>query len=222
MKRLIALILILAAGFTAWQFPAWNAARQALASAEARVAEMAQAPRNSLDLTDLPALRRLPANIGELPGLKYLQLRGTDVADISGVDALTRLEQLDMNFTRVRDLTPLLDHPSLKQIYMQGTWAADLSPLATIPTLHRLDIGQTQVATLEPVTRIEGLTWLNLHRGYAVDGSSGHYRTLADRLPNLSGGRAYREGYKPDWIYQTRVRYWRLREWLGVPVEQAA
>lgn len=220
MKRFFVLILVVSGGFAAWQAPAWNKARQQLAVAEARVAEIAGKGPNSLDLTDLQALRRLPRNIGEAD-LVNLTLRGTDIEDISGVEALPNLERLDMNLTRVRDLTPLANHPSLELVYMHGVWARDLSPLATIPTLERLDIGRTQVATLEPVTRIPRLNWLNLHQGYALDGSSQYYQVLAERLPELSGGRAYREGYRPDWIYQSKVRYWRLREWLGVPAERA-
>ena len=174
MKRFLMLVAILVAGFSIWQFPSWNAARLQLNVAEARVDEMITKGINHLSFSDLTDLRRLPPNISKAKGLVYLTLRDTNIRDLSGLEGLPELQNLDLNHTQVSDLTPLSGLPSLRLLYLHKTWVEDLTPLQSLPALQRLDIGQTQIATLEPVTRIPQLIWLNLYRSYALDGSTGH------------------------------------------------
>lgn len=215
------LLVILAAGLSAWQFPSWNAARLQLNVAEQRVDEMIAKGINHLSFSDLTELRRLPPNIRQAKRLVYLTLRDTNIRDLSGLEGLPELQNLDLNHTQVSDLRPLSGLPSLRLLYLHNTWVEDLTPLQTLPALQRLDIGQTQITTLEPVTRIPQLIWLNLYRSYALDGSSGHFQVLEQRIPELSGGSSYRQGYRPGLQYQMMVRYWRVRERLGVPVDSA-
>lgn len=219
MKRLLIILLIAVAGFAVWQFPSWNAARAQLEIAEQRVDQIIADGSTTLDLTDLVELRRLPSNIENATKLVYLRLRGTHVSDISGVENLRNLQDVDLNQTRVTELTPLEGHPSLRVLYLHETWVEDLGVLASLPALERLDIGKTQVASLEPVTRIANLNWLNLHGSYALDGSTQFFETLAARMPDLSGGNSYRQGYRPDWQYQMTVRLRRLKERLGIASE---
>ena len=216
MKKLLTVVLLAAAGFAAWQYPSWNAARQQLVIAEERVDAVVADGTNALRLDDLPQLRRLPRNIGEAENLVYLYARGTNIGDISGIETLGQLQQLDLNFTRITDLGPLSGLPALRLIYMQGTWVEDLSPLVTLPSLEILDIGQTQLATLEPVTRIAPLRKINFYKSYALDGSNAYYQTLVAQIPEISGGNSYRQNYRPGWQYLATVRFSRLKDMLGL------
>lgn len=221
MRSFFTLLAILIAGFVIWQFPSWNAARLQLNVAEQRVDKMIANSTNNLSFSDLTELRRLPSNIKNAQGLVYLTLRGTNIRDLSGLEGLPLLQNLDLNHTWVSDLTPLSGLPSLQLLYLHNTWVEDLSPLVSLPALERLDIGQTQIATLEPITRMPQLNWLNLYRSYALDGSRQYFDVLAERISELSGGNSYRQGYRPGKQYQLKVRYLRLREMLGIPVDSA-
>lgn len=175
MRKIILLFIIALAAFAAWQFKLMRTANQQLIVAEQRVADAISAGTNNLNFSDLVDLRKLPANIGDVPNLKYLNARGTSLSDLTGLEGNATLEHLDVNMTRVSDLKPLQGLPNLKLVYLHDTWVSDVSPIAAIPSLERLDIGTTQIDTLRPVTQIKSLVWLNLHNSHALDGSREHF-----------------------------------------------
>ena len=189
---LLVLILLTLAGLL---YPSWQKSLQQLAIAEQRTDEVIARGISSLNFSDLPEMRRLPDNIGDV----------------------TNLTILDLNGTRVTDLTPLAGLRDLELLYLHDTWITDLSPLAALPSLARLDVGKTQIETLQPVTQLKSLTWLNLHSSHALDGSQAHFRTLEARpLLDVFGGNSYRANYQPDWRYNAMLRFSRLREQLGL------
>ena len=217
MKKAVLLFGIALLALAAWQYKLLRTANQQLLVAEQRVADVIAAGTNSLNFSDLTELRRLPANIGNVPNLKHLNARETHLSDLTGLEGNATLEQLDVNMTRVSDLKPLQGLPNLKQIYLHDTWVSDVSPLAEIPSLERIDIGKTQIDTLQPVTQIKHLVWLNLHKSHALDGSREPFATLQERpFLELSGGSAYRQDYRPGWQYNAMQRLLRLREELGL------
>ncbi len=215
MKHFMTLLTVAAVGFAFWQYPAWRVSQQQLTLAEDRVEAMIAEGINHVTFSDLTELRRLPSNIRNAERLEYLNLSKTSVYNLSGIEGLTKLKQLNANQTRVMDLQPLSGLPNLRLVYLHGTWAEDLTPLTTLPALEQLDIGKMQIASLEPVTQIAGLNWLNLHRSYALDGSTKYFRKLEGRVHDLSGGNSYRQGYRPGEQYQWMVTYWRWKARLG-------
>ena len=216
MKRLIFIAVIAAVAFCAWQFPSWKESQRQLAVAEQRVIDVLEAGTNNLSFDDLHELRSLPSNISEVPNLVYLQVQGTKISDLSILDSAENLQQLNLNNTRVADLSPLEGLPALRLVYLHNTWIKDLSPLVTLPALERVDVGNTQIATLEPLTRMQNLRWLNLHKSHALDGSMAHFGYLQERVPELSGGSAFRQNYQPGWQYNAMLRFARLKAQLNV------
>lgn len=211
---LVAIFAFLAIG--ALQYPSWQSSRAQLAVAEERVREVISAGTNNVSFSDLPELRKLPANIGDIPNLVSLSASETNLKVLSGIEGIITLQRLHLNMTQVSNLTPLTGLPDLRLIDLHDTWVEDLGPLTTLPSLERLDIGKTQVASLAPLTRIENLQWLNLYRSHALDGSQDHLNTLAQNTHlTVSGGSAYQQNYRPGWQYNIMLRFNRLKEWLG-------
>jgi internalin A len=217
MRNIIIAALLAIFALGASQYPSWQLARTQLVIAEERVREVIASGTNNINLNDLAALRRLPANIDKIPNLKYLRARETNLRDLSGLEGIDTLQELDLNLTQVSDLTPLSGLPNLRLVYLHDTWIKDVDPLTTLPALERLDIGKTQIGSLEPLTRIESLQWLNLNRSHALDGSRDHLEILEEMVfLELSGGSAYRQDYHPDWRYSVKLRLDRLKERLGL------
>ena len=217
MRKIVLLLIIALVGLSAWQYTLIKTANQHLALAKQRVADVIAAGTNSLTFDDLTELRRLPANISDVPNLKYLSARETNLTDLSELEGNLTLEHLDLNMTRVSDLKPLQDLPNLRLVYLHDTWVSDVSPLTTLPSLTRLDIGKTQIETLRPVTEIETLNWLNLYKSHALDGSGDYFANLQERpFLDLSGGSSYRQNYQPGWQYNAMQRVSRLKEELGL------
>lgn len=212
LKLILALIVV---GFLA-QIPSLISAQSQLTIAEERVAQALEEGTNTLDFSDLTQLMQLPKSIGSAKRLQYLKLSGTRIKDLSPLAGLTNLRQLDLNNAIIKDLAPLAGHPSLRVLYLHNTWVSDLSPLAQMPGLERLDIGKTQIASLSPVTGISTLNWLNLHGAYALDGSRDHFSKLQKRDMDISGGKAFIQGYRPDHVYRAKVITRRVWQAYGI------
>ena len=96
--------------------------------------------------------------------LQDLNLNGTKVSDLSPLAKLTNLMGLDLRGTQVSDVSPLARLANLDQLWLDGTRVSDVSPLARLTKLGRLYLDKTQVsdATLSSVAKLTNLTWLSL------------------------------------------------------------
>lgn len=217
MRKLAAAFLvfvaILAAGYVLTRD---TGAEAAFAEAEARVAAAIAEKQRVLRLDGLSALEEIPPQVAEIEGLMQLSLNGTRVSDIGVVAGIEGLEYLALRDTRVIELDPVAELEALTILDLGGSWVSDLEPLSGLPHLERLGIGRTQLRTLEPATRIQGLKWINLHGAHAIDGSRAHYEALEEAGVQVNNGRAFRDDWRPDWVYRSRVRLARARDSLGL------
>lgn len=121
-----------------------------------------------LDPTHLQArnCRHLDALRGRT-GLRWLDLTGSDVKDLSPLAGLAQLQQLGLaGCTGVADLAPLAGLHQLQTLNLYGCpGVADLGPLAGIAQLEVLDLGGCPgVADLAPLAGLAQLRWLALLR----------------------------------------------------------
>ncbi|KJZ19767.1 leucine-rich repeat domain-containing protein [Loktanella sp. S4079] len=216
MKRLFLFFIILLLGGAGFvlvkQRELTKQSDAAYDQAEAHVAQEIGRGTTSIDLREFPQLADLPGNLNEVENLQRLNINGTRIADLTDLSRHTQLEDLVMRDTFVVDLTPLAGLAKLKSVDMGGSWVSDLSPLAQLPSLERLDIGDTQIDTLAPVGEIAQLNWLNLYQAYALDGSREHYQSLLQSVPEVFNGRAFETGYVPGPRYLWQVKMRRLSE----------
>ena len=113
------------------------------------------------------SLRQLPQEIGRLDWMTWLDLEGTQVADLTPLAPLTRLEKLDLRGTPVKDLSPLKGMTGLRHLFLEGSGVADLSPLVGMGRLRELWLNHTGVTDLSPLKDCIGLRQLSL-RGTEV------------------------------------------------------
>ena len=104
----------------------------------------------------------LPRSIGTLTALKSLDLRGTQVSDLTPLSGLTALKSLDLRGTQVSDLTPLSGLTALKSLYLSSTQVSDLTPLSSLTALESLDLTYTQMSDLTPLSGLKALKSLAL------------------------------------------------------------
>lgn len=114
-----------------------------------------------LDLrnTDLNELSPLAG----LTELRELRLSNTHVQELSPLAGLTKLQRLTLTNTQVRNLSPLARLMDLQELYLSDTQIRDLSPLAGLTELQSLSLSNTQVRDLSPLaglTKLQRL-WLN-------------------------------------------------------------
>ncbi|AOS83684.1 hypothetical protein BIU88_05690 [Chlorobaculum limnaeum] len=153
----------------------------------AKVIDLVNAPVVTLDpLGELPELRVLrirQTNPHESPGgalldlsvlrkcphLAVVEIPEQNVRSLAGVENHQELHTLDLSFTRVADLTPLVGLPGLAILRLRHTRVADLAPLASISTLQELDIAHTPVADISVLRHHPSLVALDLRATRVTD-----------------------------------------------------
>ena len=117
----------------------------------------------SFDDDDFRALDRLPEEIGDCDALRELNLDNTRVSDVTALSGLTELTALYLNGTGVTDLAPLSRLTELTQLWLRGTGVTDLAPLAGMTGLMGLWLMGKGVTDFTPLSGLTGLKVLDLY-----------------------------------------------------------
>ena len=88
-------------------------------------------------------------------------------ADINFLATLNNLEMLDLAFSNVTDLTPVMELHKLRDLRLTDTKVVDLKPLAGLKNIKYLDLQDTGVTDLKPLEKMRQLSNLDL-RGTKV------------------------------------------------------
>jgi len=91
-----------------------------------------------------------------------LDLRGTQVDDLTPLAPLTSLEWLNLDGTQVCYLAPLADLVNLKVLSLKDTQVVEIEPLARLGNLEELYLDDTRVSDLEPLADLVNLKTLSL------------------------------------------------------------
>ncbi|MEL7116217.1 MAG: hypothetical protein AAGP08_11615, partial [Pseudomonadota bacterium] len=114
---------------------------------------------------DTHALEVIPPEIVELTDLTFLNLDHTRVSDLSPLAALTLLQRLYLRNTSVQDLAPLEALTSLIHLGLGGTAVQNLSPIAGLASLEELWLDNTPVIDLRPIRGLNALNKIDSHFG---------------------------------------------------------
>ena len=140
-------------------------AEKAYRRAEEEIAKAQAEGWDRLDFNhkDFRALDRIPPKIAGCTALRSLDLRHTEVSDLSPLSALTGLTRLWLNGTGVTDLSPLSALTGLTELWLHRTGVTDLSPLSALTGLRELWLSGTGLADLSPLSALTGLMrlWLD-------------------------------------------------------------
>src|SRR5271157_2293461 len=154
-----------------------------MADALQLIAENKRTRATFLDLGKC-GLSEVPAEVGELVWLEFVQLNGnerlTDLAPLAGLSALqvlhvsgkvsdlaplaglSALQTLYVSGPQVTDLAPLAGLFALQNLYASGTQITDLAPLAGLSALQTLYVNDTQVSDLAPLAGLSALQRLDI------------------------------------------------------------
>lgn len=126
----------------------------------------------SFDSSAFRALDRLPPEIAELEALRRLDLDNTRITDVSPLSGLTGLRELWLNNSRVKDVSPLSTLGNLMALGLNRTDIIDVSPLSTLTALSQLWLDQTKVKDLRPISTLKVLSRTPERNGLTFVGSA--------------------------------------------------
>ena len=128
----------------------------------------------------------------DLAGLESLNVRNGGVRDLSGLEVLTGLTELDLGFNPLADPRQLASLPALESLNLDGS-ILDLGPLASLQGLRQLSVRHNLLDDLQPLAALTGLTELDIGDNRVED-----LRPLGG-LAGLTGLRADRNGIADLW-----------------------
>ena len=99
---------------------------------------------------------------GDAAGLVSLTAKERGIADLTGIEQLTRLEALDLYGNEVRDLSPLAGLRQLRYLDLGSNRVEEVSPLESLKGLQVLLLADNQVAEVSALAGLDSLQSLDL------------------------------------------------------------
>ncbi len=127
------------------------------------VAFLAKMPQlEALSLSHSPSIKSF-APIGGLGKLRFLNLSGTGVSDLSWISGLKKLEKLMLAGTKIKQVKHLAQLTSLRELNLASTRVRDISALPKLKNLDRLNLqGNPQLRRLSPLRKMSWLKTLTV------------------------------------------------------------
>lgn len=109
------------------------------------------------------------SGVEQLTGLTNLELRNTEVTDLGPISELTNLEWLVLDDTPVTDLTPISELTNIFFLDLDRSGVTDLSPVANLTNLNQLEFVETGVSDLSPLSGLPNLRTIWAPRSQVSD-----------------------------------------------------
>ncbi|CAL6035646.1 Conserved_hypothetical protein [Hexamita inflata] len=120
--------------------------------------------------------------LATLVNLKYLQLTGNILEDLTVIQYLTNLITLDMHSCLLSDVHILKTLPNLKELYLSKNPNIDITSLQFLTNLIILDLRQCQLSQLDALKTLVNLKELNLSQNPIMDITPLQYLTQITKL----------------------------------------
>ena len=96
--------------------------------------------------------------------LEVLNLYANQIRDLSPLASLQKLSTLTLPNNQIEDISPLEGSKNLKRLWLTNNRIENINPLKGIPqSLEVLDLGNNPIKDFNPIVGFVNLTWLGLH-----------------------------------------------------------
>ena len=108
------------------------------------------------------AVEAAAAASGDAAGLVTLTAKERGIADLDGIEQLTRLEALDLYGNEIRDLSPLSGLKRLRYLDLGSNRVEEVSPLESLKGLQVLLLADNEVTEVSALAGLDSLQSLDL------------------------------------------------------------
>lgn len=127
-------------------------------------------PIESLAITDY-SLNLCITNTGRkyVEDISALTCNNKGIQYLDGIEQLTELKILHLNFNEIEDITPLVALKQLQTLYVSGNKIYNLDPLSELVDLTELGIQKNAVQDISPLQSLGSLKSLHTHSNQIND-----------------------------------------------------
>ena len=121
------------------------------------------------DALDKPPGEKITA--GELAEITYLDSHVIEggIADLTGIELLYNLTELQFVETQISDISPLASLTSLTKLSLDRNRISDITPLASLTNLTKLFLYRNRISDITPLASLTNLTMLFLDHNQISD-----------------------------------------------------
>jgi predicted outer membrane repeat protein len=113
--------------------------------------------------------------------LDYFWASDMQITDLTGLEYALRLEDLDLEYNFIADLSPISGLKRLTELWLTGNQIDDLSPLSQLTKLNTLFLGENYISDISALAQLKRLRTLGLTDNYLADISIlSHMTNLTD------------------------------------------
>ena len=105
----------------------------------------------------------------EMATLTGLEAGSRDISDLTGLEAATNLERLELRQNLISDISPLAGLVRLHRLGLQGNAISDITPLAGLINLNSLSLEGNVVSDLTPLAGLINLRGLGISDNLIID-----------------------------------------------------
>jgi len=113
-------------------------------------------------LTTIPVLT-------DLPNLKFLDLVGNQISDISGLSGMPVIETVTLFGNRITSIATLSDVPNLKALGLGVNQITDITGLSGLTSLQIVDLTNNQITAIGALTDLPNLIYMDLQNNQIKD-----------------------------------------------------
>ena len=119
--------------------------------------------------------------IGDAAGLVTLTAKERGIANLEGIEQLTRLEALDLYGNEIRDLSPLSGLRRLRYLDLGSNRVEELSPVESLKSLQVLLLADNQVTEVSALAGLDSLQSVDLTGNPLSEAAQGQVAALRER-----------------------------------------
>ncbi|NLM04900.1 MAG: leucine-rich repeat domain-containing protein [Clostridiales bacterium] len=147
-----------------------------------------QSPKNIIYLSNpilelhiRETINKLEGDIfkSDLESIKTLSISSSGLTNLEGIEYLTNLESLIIQFEEIEDITPLKDLTKLEKLILNSTKITNIEPLKNLVNLKELGVASSDISDISFLDKHYKLEELYIMNTNVEDTS------VIDKLPNL-------------------------------------
>ena len=119
--------------------------------------------------------------VGDAAGLVTLTAKERGIANLEGIEQLTRLEALDLFGNEIRDLSPLSGLRRLRYLDLGSNRVEELSSLSSLRSLRVLLLADNEVAEVSALAGLDSLQSVDLTGNPLSEAAQGQVAALRER-----------------------------------------
>ncbi|NMM63905.1 leucine-rich repeat domain-containing protein [Clostridium sp. P21] len=137
----------------------------------------------------------------DVEDITELYMENNHIKDLSGIENLTNLKQLNLCGNEINDISKLKNLVNLQSIDLSHNEVSDISSLKNLTNLKKLSLGNNKISNVSELSKLVNLQELNLgyisYYGFEMPDPQANYNEISDisALTNLTNLQTLNLGY---------------------------